>query len=60
MFLASGVGKGAEEEGFSLARRNTKIGPKAVTPNWNKVPLYLPGSLSPARNFSSVLRRLFA
>ena len=32
MFLASGVRKGAEEEGFSLARRNTKIGPKAVTP----------------------------
>jgi hypothetical protein len=31
MFLASGVRKGAEEEGFSLARKNTKIGPKVVT-----------------------------
>jgi hypothetical protein len=30
MFLASGVRKGAEE-GFSLARKNTKIGPKVVT-----------------------------
>ena len=31
MFLASGVRKGAEEEGFSLARKNTKIGPKVLT-----------------------------
>jgi len=31
MFLAIGVRKGAEEEGFSLARKNTKIGPKVVT-----------------------------
>jgi len=31
MFLASGVRKGAEEEGFSLARKNTTIGPKVLT-----------------------------
>jgi hypothetical protein len=33
MFLASGVRKGAEEEGFSLARKNTRIGPKVVAPH---------------------------
>ena len=32
MFLASGVRKGAEE-GFSLARKNTRIGPKVVAPH---------------------------
>jgi len=31
MFLAIGVRKGAEEEGFSLVRKNTKIGPKVLT-----------------------------
>jgi hypothetical protein len=31
VFIASGVRKGAEEEGFSLVRKNTKIGPKVVT-----------------------------
>jgi hypothetical protein len=31
MFVASEVRKGAEEEGFSLVRKNTKIGPKVVT-----------------------------
>jgi hypothetical protein len=31
MFFASGVRKGAEEEGFSLARRNAKMGRKVVT-----------------------------
>jgi len=30
MFRASGVRNGAEEEGFSLARKNTRIGPKVV------------------------------
>ena len=31
LFLPSGVRKGAEEEGSSLARKNAKIGPKVVT-----------------------------
>ena len=33
MFVASEVRKVAEDEGFSLARKNTKIGPKVVTPH---------------------------
>ena len=47
MFLASGVRKGAEEEGFLLARKNTKIGPKVVTSHLEQGPgLALPPEIN--------------